>query len=226
MSSTEQTTKREHGTTASYIAGFVLSVAFTIIPYYLVTRHVVSGLPLLATILGFAVLQMIVQIVFFLHLGREKSPHWQLSFFVATAGIIFVVVAGSLWIMHNLHANMAAEASKKLVNGEAIYQIGGEKTGACQEARANHQVIIRDGSVSPLHIEAQLCDTLTLINEDDMARVIAFGPHDHHATYAGEAELVLGKGRGKTITLSESGTYRFHDHLHEQTAGIFTVAPQ
>jgi cytochrome o ubiquinol oxidase operon protein cyoD len=204
-----------------------LSLIFTLIPYYLVVEHVVSGDALVATILGFAVLQMIIQIVFFLHLGREPKPHWNLAFFISTVGIILVVVGGSMWIMRHLHYNMSpTDVSKNLVGDEAIYQIGGEKTGACQGIHANHKVVIKNGQVSPFSTVARVCDTLTFINEDDMAREMTFGTHPHHEVYAGESELTARKGRGKTITLSEPGAYQFHDHLHEETRGSFTVIPR
>jgi len=226
---TPTTPKPEHGTTRSYVIGFVLSLVFTFIPYYLVTRHMVAGTALLALILGIAVVQMIIQIVFFLHLGREKRPHWQLSFFVSTVSIILVVVGASLWIMHHLHYNMTpvtpVDASKKLIEDEGIPQIGGEKTGACEGMHTTHKVVIKDGLVSPLHTEARVCDTLIFINEDGQMREIAFGEHPHHGVYAGESELAVRKGRAKTITLSETGIYKFHDHLHEETAGSFTVTP-
>ena len=102
-SETHTTHKREHGTVRSYVIGFILSLVFTIIPYYLVVEKVVSGKVLLGTILGFGLLQMIVQVVFFLHLGREKKPYWQRYFLVGTIGGILVVVGGSIWIMSHLH---------------------------------------------------------------------------------------------------------------------------
>src|SRR5687768_12731131 len=90
------TQNSEHGTMKSYVIGFVLSLIFTFIPYYLVVNKTVSGGVLLATILGFAVLQMIIQITFFLHLGRGPKPKWNLYFFISTVGIILVVVGGSI----------------------------------------------------------------------------------------------------------------------------------
>jgi cytochrome o ubiquinol oxidase subunit IV len=223
------TSKREHGTTRSYVIGFILSLVFTFIPYYLVVEKVVSGNALLATILGFGVLQMIVQLVFFLHLGREKKPHWQLVFLVSTVGIIFVVIGGSIWIMHHLHYNMTpitpADVAKRLVEDEGISQIGGEKTGACEGRHTNHKVTFKDGKVSPLHTAASLCDSLTFVNEDDKGRHIMFGTHPDHAVYDGEVELTVKKGRPKTITLNEAGTHKFHDYLDPEAAGDFTVKP-
>jgi cytochrome o ubiquinol oxidase operon protein cyoD len=220
--------KQGHGTTASYVVGFVLSLIFTFIPYYLVTEKVVTGNALLAIILAIAVLQMIIQIVFFLHLGREKGPRWQLMFFMSTVGIILLVVVGSLWIMHHLHYNMTPvtpeDVSKRLVEREGIYQIDGEKTGACRGGQhTNHKVIIKDSKVSPAHTVARVCDTLTFVNEDYVARDMTFAAHPDHGVYAGESETAIRKGRNKTITLTEAGTYVFHDHLDPKASGDFTV---
>ncbi len=169
---------------------------------------------------------MIVQITFFLHLGRGPKPNWNLFFFIATVGIILVVVGGSILIINNLYYNMLPlDQAKKLTNGEGIYQIGGEKTGACQEIQANHKITIKNGLVSPLHTIAHKCDTLTFINEDNEVREITFGTHPEHGVYAGEDELVVRKGRSKSITLSEPGTYQFHDHLQAEIAGDFSVTP-
>lgn len=215
---------KEHGTLRSYIIGFLLSLVFTFIPYYLVVNQTVTGTSLLMTILGFGVIQMIIQLTFFLHLGRGPKPDWQFYFLIATVGAILVVVGGSIVITRNLHYNMAApDQQKKLVNDEAIHQIGGEKTGACYGQYANHQVVIKDGIVTPSYTEAKRCDTLTFMNQDGEVRQMVFGTHPDHITYAGEVEYIVRKSQNKTITLSEPGTYRFHDHLQPEAAGSFTV---
>lgn len=214
----------EHGTTRSYIVGFLLSLVFTAIPYYLVVNKIVSGSTLLATILGFAVLQMAVQVFFFLHLGRGPKPLYNIVFFVVTVGAILVVVVGSIFIINNLNYNMSPkELTTKLAEKEAIYQLQGVKTGACQGVRANHQVIINSGRVRPLHTEARMCDTLTFINEDKTEREIAFGLHPEHRVYGGETQVMVYQGHAKTITLNTSGTYLFHDHLEPETTADFTV---
>lgn len=222
----ESEIKQEQRTTKAYVTGFLLSLLFTFIPYYLVVHHLTSGMTLLSIILAIGVIQMIVQVTFFLHIGRGPNPKWNLYFFLSTIGIILAVVGGSILIIGNLHYNMSPQDQvKKLTNDEGIYQIGGTKTGACEGQHANHQVVIKNGQVSPLHTVAGRCDTLTFINEDSRAREIAFGSHPRHDAYAGESELMVRKGQGKTITLSESGSYQFHDHLQEETAGDFLVTP-
>lgn len=226
----ETTHEREHATTRSYIIGFVLSLVFTIIPYYMVSEHVVSGNALLATILAFGLIQMIIQLVFFLHLGREKKPYWQVWFLLGTVGAIFVVVGGSIWIMGHLHYNMTPvtpeSASKKLIEDEGIAQLGGEKTGACEGQHTTHKVMIKGNTISPSRIVANMCDKITFISEDGETRYIMFGSFDEPEAYGGEDMLTITGRRPKTIVLNEPGTHQFHDHKNAETTGQFTVASE
>lgn len=219
--------KPEHGKLASYVTGFILSLAFTLVPYYLVVQKVVTGNGLLATIIGFAVLQLVVQVVFFLHLGREPKPRWNLFFFVNTIAIILVVVLGSIWIMRHLHYNMMPmDMTNKVSQDEAVHQIGGVQAGTCPARTGiNHKIMVMDNMVTPSHIDVHLCDTLTIVNHDDVVRQIAFGPHPHHETYAGQTGQTLRPGGDMVITLTQLGTHQFHDHMHDEVTGDFTVTP-
>lgn len=210
---------------SSYVIGFILSLIFTFIPYYLVVNKVLTGTPLLIAILGIAVIQMFIQIIFFLHLGRGPKPLYNIVFFASTVGIILVVAGGSVVIISNLHRNKSpVDQTKSLVEGEGIYQIHGERTGACKGQHENHQITIKNEQVTPIHISAKQCDTLTFINQDSEQLELTFGEHPEHKAYAGEDEYSVRSGKSKTITLSEPGNYQFHDHLRPKISGHFTVA--
>ena len=90
----------------SYITGFVLSILFTLIPYGIVTEHLFGAQSLVWGITLFAVLQLVVQVVFFLHLHRKSRPHWNIIIFVFTLLIVSFLVVGSLWIMYHMNYNM------------------------------------------------------------------------------------------------------------------------
>jgi cytochrome o ubiquinol oxidase subunit IV len=216
----------EHGTTLSYFIGFVLSLIFSFIPYYMVVEEIITGSTLYMTILGFAVVQMIIQITFFLHIGRGPKPNYNLFFFGATSIVILMVVGGSVFIINNLHYNMSPEEKlAKIANDEGIYQVGGKETGACKEILENHQIVIENEIVYPIQTYADKCDTLTFINNDDEVREITFGAHPNHDFYAGIDEIIVKKGRSETITLSESGNFLFHDHMKPEINGLFSVNP-
>lgn len=215
----------EHGSMISYTIGFLLSLLFTFIPYLLVVNETFSGNALWVTILGFAFAQMVIQITFFLHLGRGPKPNWNLFFFISTGAIILVVVGGSLFIMNNLHYNMSPlEKTKKIVNDEGIYQVDGKETGACQGQHDNHQIMLMNNQVSPTIVTATKCDTLTFMNHDEQVREITFAAHPDHGSYAGDMEVVVEPGKSETITLSDPGEFQFHDHIQPEVAGQFIVS--
>lgn len=95
-----------HGTTKSYIIGFILSIIFTIIPYKLVVDHMLSGSNLVIAVVLFAIAQLFVQLVFFLHLSTKSDSRWNTLTFVFTVVVLLILVVGSLWIMWNLNYNM------------------------------------------------------------------------------------------------------------------------
>ncbi len=220
------TADSQHGTMMPYIIGFILSLIFTIIPYHLVVNKVISGNALLATILGIAVWQMIIQLVFFLHLGRGPKPLYNVVFMFATGATIIVVIGASLFIMANLYRTMTPEEFiRRQAQEENIAQIGGRETGACNELRNNHIITISGGVTDPSAINAKRCDTLTFINEDDFDHEIGFGVHPDDVSYGGLFEIVLDDGRPETITLNEVGDFVFHDHYDPNITGSFTVSP-
>lgn len=87
----------------SYIVGFSSAVVLTLMSYLSVVMHWFSGVQLVAVIMGLATVQLVVQLVFFLHLGREKKPRWNLTVFIFMLIILVIIVGGSLWIMQNLN---------------------------------------------------------------------------------------------------------------------------
>ena len=90
----------------SYVMGFALSVLLTIIPYILVVNKLVWGWALVVSLFGFALLQLTVQLKFFIHLGHEQKPRWSWIVFVFMLLVLLIVVIGSLWIMQSLDYNM------------------------------------------------------------------------------------------------------------------------
>jgi cytochrome o ubiquinol oxidase subunit IV len=226
--STPQVDKKhdDHGSMSSYVIGFVFSIIFTVVPYLLVTRNIMSGTTLLLIVLGLAIVQMSVQIIFFLHLGRGPKPLYNIVFFGATAGLIVLVIGASILIMNNLYSNMSAkDMITHLSQEENIATINGIATGACQGNNANHTVTIQEGVVSPQFIEARRCDTLTIATEDGKDRQITFEIDSAAVSYGGEHKINTRSDRAKIITLNEIGTFRFIDTADKATSGSFTVTP-
>lgn len=96
----------EHITFASYAAGFLLSLALTLAAFYMAFGHWLPGSEGVGAVLVLALVQFAVQCVAFLHLGSSRNSRERLAFLGATAVVVFILVGGSLWIMHNLNGRM------------------------------------------------------------------------------------------------------------------------
>jgi cytochrome o ubiquinol oxidase subunit IV len=93
-----------HGSRKSYTIGFLLAIALTIVPFGLVMTHASIGTPVIVAV--FALAQIIVHIVYFLHVDRSEEQRWNLTALLFTAIVLCIILGGSLWIMHNLYINM------------------------------------------------------------------------------------------------------------------------
>ena len=97
---------------ASYLWGFAISIALTLVAYFLVMNYILAGGVLITVILTCAVAQYIVQAIFFLHLGRGPDSRWNMVIFGSTLAIVLILVVGSIWIMNHLNYNMMASPSQ------------------------------------------------------------------------------------------------------------------
>ena len=93
-----------HGSRKSYSIGFLLAVALTIVPFGLVMTHASIGTPLIIAV--FALAQIVVHIVYFLHVNRSEEQRWNLMALAFTGIVVCIILGGSIWIMHNLYINM------------------------------------------------------------------------------------------------------------------------
>ena len=97
-----------HGSVKSYVTGFVLSIILTAIPFGLVMFPSLSKATTLWVILIFAVIQVLVHLVYFLHLDRSQAQRNNVMAFAFAALVIVLLVGLSLWIMFSIHTAMMA----------------------------------------------------------------------------------------------------------------------
>jgi cytochrome o ubiquinol oxidase operon protein cyoD len=95
-----------HGSIKSYTVGLSLSVLLTLASFGAVMTDLVPHNLRMPAIVALCVIQLLVQLVYFLHLGTAKDQRDNTIVFACTGFIIAIVVAGSLWVMHNANTNM------------------------------------------------------------------------------------------------------------------------
>jgi len=96
-----------HGSLKDYLTGFILSVVLTAIPFWLVMGEVSWSKQTIAfVIVAFAAVQMIVHMVYFLHMTPKSEDGWTLTSLVFTLILVVITLAGSLWVMYHMDSNM------------------------------------------------------------------------------------------------------------------------
>lgn len=99
----------------------------------------------------------------------------------------------------------------------------GNMIGVCSNIGTTHKVDIIYNHASPQNTDALLCDKIEFTNKDAIVREISFGQHDEHTAYDGIFSKVIRPNQSFTITLVSPGLYHFHDHLHDEVSGYFSV---
>ncbi|WP_027016371.1 cytochrome o ubiquinol oxidase subunit IV [Comamonas composti] len=99
-----------HVSMGDYVKGFVLAVILTVIPFWLIMGDVISDRVTAVMVLGvFAVIQIVVHMVYFLHMNGKIQGGWTMLSTIFTVIFLAIGIAGTLWVMHNMNANMMPE---------------------------------------------------------------------------------------------------------------------
>ncbi len=89
-----------------YLKGFAVAVVLTAIPFALAATETLGQTTTLLVIAVLGIVQILVHLVFFLHLDLRKVSDERIAVLAFTAVLIFLMVGGSLWIMFDLNARM------------------------------------------------------------------------------------------------------------------------
>lgn len=96
-----------HGSLKDYLTGFSLAAVLTAIPFWIVIGDVFRS-PIVAAvvILLFAAVQIVVHMVYFLHMNTRSEGGWTFLALMFTAVLVVITLSGSLRVMQHLDSNM------------------------------------------------------------------------------------------------------------------------
>lgn len=107
MSQDAHSSPTAHATLRGYLIGFGLSVVLTALAFGLVMTGVLDNAQATAAaIVVLAVTQIVVHMIYFLHMNTRVEHGWAMMALIFTILMVFIGVAGSLWVMHHLNVNM------------------------------------------------------------------------------------------------------------------------
>ena len=106
-----------HSTLKGYATGFVLALILTAIPFWLVMGKVfdsssTAGLVLL----GLAAVQIVVHMVYFLHMNTKVEGGWSMLAMLFTVMVVVIMLSGSIWVMYNMNHNMMPSMMTEMIH--------------------------------------------------------------------------------------------------------------
>jgi len=134
-----QHTQESHGVSSkNYIIGFVLAVIMTMLSFLPVMANWFDFLnwsvsAKVAYLLGFALIQMAMQIAFFLHLNEGPDAKWNVGTMWISVLIVLIIIAGTWVTMQHLNYNMMG-GSGRVIRTEVIYPPTSATMSAIEEA--------------------------------------------------------------------------------------------
>jgi len=116
---------------AKYIIGFVLSIVLTLAAFLPVMNNWLADWSVSAKViylLGLALVQMMVQITFFLHLTEGPDAKYNVVTMWAAIVCVFIIIAGTWWVMWHLNYQVLGGAGR-IEQSDVIYPAGSAPAG-------------------------------------------------------------------------------------------------
>ena len=95
-----------HGSRKDYVIGFVLAVVLTAIPFWLVITRPLASQATALIIMVLAAVQMVVHMIYFLHMNRRAQGGWSIMALLFTVVLVLIALSGSMWVMFHMNTNM------------------------------------------------------------------------------------------------------------------------
>jgi cytochrome o ubiquinol oxidase operon protein cyoD len=106
-----------HGSLKDYTIGFILSVILTAIPFWLVMAKVLPPGTTGIVLLGFAAVQVVVHMIYFLHMSSKNEHGWSMMALIFTVIVLVITMSGSIWVLYHMNANMMPG----MMDGDAVH---------------------------------------------------------------------------------------------------------
>ena len=104
-----------HGSMRDYLIGFFLSVILTAIPFWLVMTGAIADKQATAlVIMAFAIVQIVVHMIYFLHMNTKSEGGWSFLALIFTITLVVITLCGSIWVMHHLNTNMMPISAEEM----------------------------------------------------------------------------------------------------------------
>ncbi|HIV78668.1 MAG TPA: cytochrome C oxidase subunit IV family protein, partial [Candidatus Sphingomonas excrementigallinarum] len=68
-------------------------------------------------IMGLAFVQIVVHMIYFLHMNTKSEGGWTMMALVFTAVLVVITLSGSIWVMYHMNTNMMPDMAAQMGGG-------------------------------------------------------------------------------------------------------------
>ncbi|AQS41845.1 MAG: Cytochrome o ubiquinol oxidase subunit IV [Candidatus Tokpelaia hoelldobleri] len=135
-------TYETHGpSVGKYMIGFILSVILTLLAFGAVMLGWLDGWSLnlkVAYFAGLAIIQIAVQMIFFLHLGEGPDAKWNITSVWFTVFCVFIIIYGTWWTMQHLNYQVMGSNGRVAVVDQIqqLRSVSAQETNLSEETAA------------------------------------------------------------------------------------------
>lgn len=99
-----------------------------------------------------------------------------------------------------------------------------QQTTETNQAENSNQVAYTSSGFSPSTLTVKIGSTVTFVNNSNKKMWVASNPHPIHTDFPDfDAKKGYHPGESYSFTFSESGTYKYHNHLSSFSSGVVVV---
>ncbi len=138
--------------------------------------------------------------------------------------VAIVVIVGGAFLVTKKDADTPQGSTSQTANSDSSKSDAGDSGGVSGTEPASNAVITySDSGFSPSTITIKAGETVTVKNTSSRTIEFDSDPHPVHTDNRELNEGSIEPGKSGTVTISEAGTWGYHDHLDSSQTGTIVV---
>ena len=140
---------------------------------------------------------------------------------VVIAGVVILVLIVGGWFLTRPKQIAAPEVSQPTQESSSSESASAASSGA--QMMEKNVVSITAGGFSPQTITIKVGESVTWTNNDSENHTVNSDPHPTHTLNPFLNLGLIKTAEQKSVTISKTGTFTYHDHLNPSLTGSITV---
>ncbi len=142
---------------------------------------------------------------------------------VVIAGVVIIVLALAGWYFMSSQKSSTPQAPAEVTQTPTSTEVPTSTATDAAMTSEKNVVKVTSSGFSSKSITIKVGESVTWQNDDSENHIVNSAVHPTHLVYPPLNLGVIKPGETRSLTFSEAGTYKYHDHLNPSLTGSVTV---